>query len=406
MLVVCLTLGAFFGHAGAQFDPCLFPQLVPWCHSCPDFSLHWDQKPWEWFNKDGPGEVTIQYFSSAIRDQLTEEPGQIWELGDAVSCQVSGLNQDIENGAMDEVGVSISTPSSWNGKRDIKLLTHGFTDSVSPIGDKKSVWAKFVKAWMDKHDDTDVILVDWSKKSGNPNNPVAYDGTAQVAVDVGRWLGLCLGELKDAGKIGNLHMAGHSLGAHLLGKAARTLTSWTSGEMVDRLTGLDPAGPRWTEGLFCQPIPYLLENRLRQGSALFMDIIHTNGGTKPSVAGTLWPSFGMRKPMGDLDFYPSGGQWQPGCNDYIVGGDGPCSHGRAVKYFYWSIKDPKMLQIRACTDPYGDCAEREGSNDDSSPFYMGEFMDPNSVTTSRYWYRNIQKSCWDFDAEPGNDCVV
>ena len=120
--------------AGAQFDPCLFPQLVPWCHSCPDFSLHWDQKPWEWFNKDGPGEVTIQYFSSAIRDQLTEEPGQIWEvsknkldlfilnrtypqLGDAVSCQVSGLNQDIENGAMDEVGVSISTPSSWNGSK-------------------------------------------------------------------------------------------------------------------------------------------------------------------------------------------------------------------------------------------------------------------------------------------------
>ena len=82
-------------------------------------------------------------------------------------------------------------------------------------------------------------------------------------------------------------MVGHSLGAHLVGKAGRTYEKWTN-EKIDRLTGeeeffsqissvtschfsitgLDPAGPRWVTGNLCDPIKYLANNVLRYISNL------------------------------------------------------------------------------------------------------------------------------------------
>lgn len=60
------------------------------------------------------------------------------------------------------------------------------------------------------------------------------------------------------------------------------------------IAGLDPAGPAY------QTDPP--SKRLNSGDADFVDIIHTNGGVA-----------GIAKSIGDADFRPNGGVYQPGC---------------------------------------------------------------------------------------------
>ena len=65
----------------------------------------------------------------------------------------------------------------------------------------------------------------------------------------------------------DLHLVGHSLGAHLMGKAGRTFANLT-GEQVGRITGLDPAGPRFVDGPVESALPELHANRLRKASRI------------------------------------------------------------------------------------------------------------------------------------------
>ena len=63
--------------------------------------------------------------------------------------------------------------------------------------------------------------------------------------------------------------------------------------------GLDPAGPFFSLND--------TETRLDASDGDFVDVIHTNGGT---LTGN---ELGFLPPIGHIDFYPNGGQFQPGC---------------------------------------------------------------------------------------------
>jgi hypothetical protein len=65
------------------------------------------------------------------------------------------------------------------------------------------------------------------------------------------------------------------------------------------MAGLDPAGPLFNLND--------TETRLDTTDGDFVDIIHTNGGT------LLHDQQGFLPPIGHIDFYPNGGQFQPGC---------------------------------------------------------------------------------------------
>ena len=93
---------------------------------------------------------------------------------------------------------------------------------------------------------------------------------------------------KDLTNRTKMHFIGHSLGAHVVGHAARLLK--LNGMTVDRITGLDPAEPCFEAG-------YGKHKRLTREDAKFVDIIHSDGSH------TKNGGFGLWEPLGKLHLY-------------------------------------------------------------------------------------------------------
>lgn len=82
---------------------------------------------------------------------------------------------------------------------------------------------------------------------------------------------------------------------------------------INTIIGLDPAGPLFTVG---NP-----GGRLDAADAVYVEAIHTNGPSF-SIVGS-----GIGAPIAHVDFFPNGGQAQPGCST------AGCSHSRAVEFY-------------------------------------------------------------------------
>lgn len=87
----------------------------------------------------------------------------------------------------------------------------------------------------------------------------------------------------------NIHILGHSLGAHVAAEIGKVFNGG-----IGRITGFDPALPLFSDQD---------NDCISETSALFVDIIHTCGRI-----------LGAYKPQGMVDFYPNFGVApQPGC---------------------------------------------------------------------------------------------
>ncbi|UYV70679.1 PNLIP [Cordylochernes scorpioides] len=179
--------------------------------------------------------------------------------------------------------------------------------------------------------EANVIIVDWSDGNYFPY-PKAVANSRVVGAD----LGLLLHRLNilTGMSFKDVHLIGHSLGAHIAGYASK----WR-GNKVGRITGLDPSQPAF-EGMPASV-------RLDRSDAYFVDVIHT------STARVLFLNFGfgIETPIGHVDFYPNGGKEQKGCTllsvfykwftqGFWAGARElfSCSHQRSVEYFTESIK--------------------------------------------------------------------
>lgn len=110
-----------------------------------------------------------------------------------------------------------------------------------------------------------VIALDWSKGADKFN----YFQSACNTRVTGAMLGYFVNRLKIVTglTLSLVHLVGHSLGAHVVGDAGAKIQNLT-GEKVSRITGLDPAGPRFYDN---NPATGLDET-----DGNLVDVIHTN----------------------------------------------------------------------------------------------------------------------------------
>lgn len=115
--------------------------------------------------------------------------------------------------------------STFDSSKDIKVVTHGFrssghTETCQMIKDE------FLKKY-----DANVIVVDWEELAGQ-----IYFRASTYPQEVGNYTAQFLNFLAENGADPkNMHLVGHSLGAHLVGFAGKDMITY--GRKLGRITG-------------------------------------------------------------------------------------------------------------------------------------------------------------------------
>nr|CAJ2313434.1 phospholipase A1-like [Metisa plana] len=222
-----------------------------------------------------------------------------------------------------------------------------------------------------------VILLDWEEeaKSGLLGMSLGYALSAVPhSKKVGQQLGDALVQFVRGGlNMTQVHLVGHSLGAHLMSYAGRRARQ--QGYVVPRITGLDPARALFEGAL-------ALREGLDRTSARFVVIVHSDPG-----------GYGTAKPGGAVDIWPNfGGKTQPGCplgEFEKFSADDLCSHDRSWRYFVEAIGSPLSFPAAAATvrDEWTSATQDRGD-----VVYLGDLTDTRArgsyylTTNSQYPY--------------------
>ncbi|XP_059061603.1 pancreatic lipase-related protein 2-like [Achroia grisella] len=149
-----------------------------------------------------------------------------------------------------------------------------------------------------------VIVLDW-RRLALSNYVTAVIGVPDVGVGLGQFVRFLISVTGIPYE--SIHLAGFSLGAHIVGNAGRELEG-----RVARVTGLDPAGPLW----------HYNDNKITENDGIYVEAIHTNGGVDGLGIGSI---------VANVDFFPNGGRSQPGCLTFL------CDHDRSWELFGASV---------------------------------------------------------------------
>ncbi|KAL1491517.1 hypothetical protein ABEB36_012103 [Hypothenemus hampei] len=192
-----------------------------------------------------------------------------------------------------------------NAKTKTVFLLHGWTSSPT------TPWYPLIKQAHLKHHDYNIVFIDWSE--------YAAEDYKRSAANI-KPLGVFIAEFLTAAGLPpeKIHLVGHSLGAQFAGFIGKSYFQQT-GRKIGRITGLDPAGPQFSNSLMTK------EDRLSEEDAEFVDVVHTD-----------IQIYGYTLPCGHVDFYPNGGTDQPGCTS-LEAEDVNCNHRRAALFFAESI---------------------------------------------------------------------
>ncbi|KAG5683706.1 hypothetical protein PVAND_012972 [Polypedilum vanderplanki] len=187
----------------------------------------------------------------------------------------------------------------FDPKKKVVIMITGWN---SNIANENTAADELWKAYKSRGDNN-FILIDTARYVDT-----LYAWSAFNTRQLGEAIGKGLAELIEFVPLENIHVMGHSLGAHIAGSAGKTFQRETD-KLLPRITGFDPAKPCFGEGETLQG--------LGRGDAEFVDVIHSDAG-------------GLGKPeaIGDADFFPNGIViLMPGCLTIF------CSHSRAWEYY-------------------------------------------------------------------------
>ncbi|XP_072931662.1 lipase member H-B-like isoform X2 [Epargyreus clarus] len=179
-----------------------------------------------------------------------------------------------------------------------------------------------------------LMMVDHSvlgHKGGKRRN---FENSIMHSYYVGRALGRLLSQLHGVGiPSRNIYCIGSSLGAQILGYAGHSYMKETR-EKIWRITGLDPAGPCFSNSD--------VENQLRSGLADYVEVYHCNAGV-----------FGTSSVLADIDVFVNDGRNQPYCHVPLRENvSAQCSHQSCLMYWIRSVERSDWLAL-AC-DSYED----------------------------------------------------
>jgi pimeloyl-ACP methyl ester carboxylesterase len=181
------------------------------------------------------------------------------------------------------------------------------------------------------------IVIDWSAYSqGNYLNEVVPK-IGNVAISIGTAIiNLIKGGLSDT----KIHLIGHSIGGQLSGFIGKYVQA-NSPYKIQRITGLDPAGPSFSTEFILMPY---YTTQLNKTDARFVDVIHTDS------------FMGIPYSIGHVDFYPNGGKYQTGCPaasifviiEILLNTSDRCSHRRAWRFWSESVLNKRTFRAVRC----------------------------------------------------------
>ncbi|XP_075714057.1 hepatic triacylglycerol lipase [Rhinoderma darwinii] len=214
---------------------------------------------------------------------------------------------------------------AFNATFPLVIIVHGW----SLDGTLEAWIPKMASAFKSSKRQINVIIVDWLS-SAHAHYAVAVQNARFIGLEITEFLEWLESSIQFPRS--NVHLIGYSLGAHVSGFAG----SYINGsDRIGRITGLDPAGPLF-EGMSSI-------DRLSSDDATLVDAIHTN--TQQHIG----LSIGINERVGHYDFYPNGGDIQPGCQfrdlyshiaEHGIFGftqSVKCAHERSVHLFIDSI---------------------------------------------------------------------
>lgn len=256
--------------------------------------------------------------------------------------------------------------STYDASRPTKVLIHGFvlmSEEIAP-------WVPTMADALIGKENVNVIIVNWVQGA-----KVQYDqavaNTRMVGAQVHRLIKrLCR---RHGAHAKDFHLIGFSLGSHVAGFAGKAFIK--SGKQLGRISGLDPANPAFNSNS--------TEVRLDRTDAKFVDVIHTD------IRTILHISSGMNRSLGHIDFWPNGGESQPGCHNWNGGffqgvqDMAVCDHLRAPQLYIASITTALPMIGYRCPNYNSfrrgtclSCRGKVGSRKNNRCAVMGYYAEP------------------------------